>query len=618
MKIFNSALLVLFCAIKLTAQTPLADVRVYSGSPAENFGGRTTITTRLDNYESCLKFDVSTLSGSVKLRLFGNINSSGTNVTVGVYPTDSNWIETGLVWNNKPVTGNIISSALILDTTPRFYEWDVSSYIQAERSVGHTIVSIAIKSTVPSSSYLSFNSKEATANKPMLIGSGVPTPTPAPTVTPTPIPSPTATPTVTPTPIPFPTATPTVTPTPIPFPTATPSPSPIPTVTPTPGTSRSRGYMTTPAELRDIKSKSDRGIAPYRSAVDSLLSYVGAPNYWPYGFVDPNNRDVLQHAAALTYAKALAYQLTGDQNYAASARDRLLELSITSTCGNTYSGGNGCILTLSRHIPGYIAAADLIEDYAGWSPGDKRIFQSWLRDSVYRFTDWASDDRSTNWGSIGSATTEYIADYFTDSGLLLIDRNGAAFTPHSAYWEARQRALDRVNSNSYMGNSVCADVTGLGIRPSGAIPEETGRGSTGCDGNYLLTNDASYSYMQTHLSGTVLQAELLLRRGDASLFANLKQDGGGSILKAILYVIENPNDPTPPAHSWNWIGSRTSILEIAYRYYHNLAIGKQLGLGTSKRLIASDGNSSMPHFGTLTHAFAADENPGPPPVSPAP
>src|SRR5436309_525115 len=83
-------------AIKLTAQTPLADVRVYSGSSTESFGGRTTITTRLNSYESYLKFDVSTLSGSVKLQLFGNINSSGTNVTVGVYPTDSNWTETGL------------------------------------------------------------------------------------------------------------------------------------------------------------------------------------------------------------------------------------------------------------------------------------------------------------------------------------------------------------------------------------------------------------------------------------------------------------------------------------------------------------------------------------------
>ena len=387
---------------------------------------------------------------------------------------------------------------------------------------------------------------------------------------------------------------------------------------PTPGASRSRGYLTTPAELREIKSKSDLGIEPYRSAVDSLLNYVGSPDYWPYGFVDPTNRDVLQHAAALVYAKALVYNLTADQSYAASARVKLLELSTTITCSNTYSGGNGCILTLSRHIPGYIAAADLIEDYPGWSVDDKRTFQSWLRDSVYRFTDWASDDRSTNWGSMGSAATEYIADYFTGSGLMLTDRNGVVFDPHNAYWEARQRALDRVNSNSYMSNSVCADHTGLGIRPSGAIPEETGRGSTGCDGSYLLTNDASYSYMQTHLSGTVLQAELLLRRGDSSLFDNLKLDGGGSILKAILYVIENPNDPTPPAHWWDWIGSRKSILEIAYRYYRHPAIGKQLGVGTSNRAIASDGNSSMPHFSTVTHGFAADENPGPPPLTPAP
>jgi hypothetical protein len=423
-----------------------------------------------------------------------------------------------------------------------------------------------------------------------------------------------------PSPTPTPTASPTATPTPTPLPTASPTPTAIPTPipSPTPNTSRSRGYLTTPAELREIKSKSDRGIDPYQKAVTSLLNYVGQPDYWPYGFVDPTNRDVLQRAAALVYAKGLAYCLTGDVRYAASVREKILELSTTNTCSNTYSGSNGCILTLSRHIPGYIAAADLIEDYAGWYSGDKTIFQIWLRDKIYRFTDWASDDRSTNWGSVGSASTQYIADYFTGSGLILTDRNGAPFSPHDAYWEARQRALDRMNSNPYMGNSVCTVTTGLGIRPYGGIPEETGRGSTGCDGTYLLADDDSYSYMQTHLSGTVLQAELLLRRGDSALFDNIKADGGGSILKAILYVIENPNDPTPPNHWWNWINSRKSILEIAYRYYGHPAIGKQLGIATSSRHIAGDGNSSLPHFATLTHGFAVDENPARPPVTPAP
>jgi len=370
--------------------------------------------------------------------------------------------------------------------------------------------------------------------------------------------------------------------------------------------------------LRAIKKKADSGIEPYKSAVSSLLSYVGSPTNWPYGTVDPTNRDVLQNAAALVYAKGLAYNLTGDSAYAASAREKILQMSSTTTCANDYSGGNGCILTLSRHVPGYITGADLIEDYTGWSAGDKATFQSWLKNQVYRFTDWASDTRSTNWGAVGSAATEYIADYLANSNLTLVDRDGKSFTPHGAYVEARQRALDRVNSNSYMYNSVCSNTTGLGIRWYGGIPEETGRGTTGCDGQYLLTTDSSYSYMHAHLSGTVLQAELLLRRGDHSLFDNIKSDGSGSILRAILYVIANPNDPNAPTHWYSWMDSRKSIIEISYRYYRNSAIAKQLGIGTSSRNIDGAGNTAMPHFGTLTHGFAVGENPGPPPVTPAP
>jgi hypothetical protein len=380
----------------------------------------------------------------------------------------------------------------------------------------------------------------------------------------------------------------------------------------------SRGYLTTPAELSEIKRKSDLGAEPYNSAVSRLLDYVGPPGNWPYGVVDPTDRDVVHHAGALVYAKGMAYCLTGDEQYAASARQKILELSVTDTCGDVYTGSNDCILTLSRHIPGYIAGADLIGDYPGWSQDDKVFFQRWLRDKVYRFTDWASDTRSTNWGSAGSAATEYIADYLAGSGLTLIDRVGAVFTLQEAYQEARERALDRVNSNSYMYNSVCSDTTGLGIRPHGGIPEETGRGSTGCDGTYLFSNDDSYKYMQSHLSGTVLQAELLLRRGDPSLFDNINANGGGSILKAILFVIENPNDPTPPNHWWHWINSRKSILEIAYRYYRYPAIANQLGIGTQSRHVAGDDNSAMPHFGTLTHGFATDEIPALPPVTPTP
>jgi hypothetical protein len=380
----------------------------------------------------------------------------------------------------------------------------------------------------------------------------------------------------------------------------------------------SRGYLTTPGELAEIRSKAAQGIEPYRASVNSLLSTAGSPSNWPYGTVDPANRDLLHAASALVYAKSLAYHLTGDQAYAASARQKILDISSASTCPTDYSGGNGCILTLSRHISAYVAAADLIEGYSGWSAQDKATFQGWLRDRVYRFTDWASDARSTNWGAVGTMTTLTIADYFANSNLSLIDRNGNAVSAHNAYVEARQRALDRNNGNSYMYNSVCSISTGLGIQYHGGIPEETGRGSTGCSGSYLLTDDSSWSYMMAHLSGTLPTAELLLRRGDPSLYNNMNSSGGGSILRAILYVIDNPYDPTPPAHSFDWITSRKSILEIAYRYYRNPAIARQLGIGTSSRHIAGSSNTAMPHFGTLTHGFATNENPGPPPVVAAP
>ncbi len=413
------------------------------------------------------------------------------------------------------------------------------------------------------------------------------------------------------------TATPSPSPSPTPLPSPSPSPTPFPSPSPTPSSSasQSRGYLTTPAELAQIKIKSQQGIEPYRSAVNALLTKAGTPSSWSFGVVDPNNRDLLQDAAAMVYAKSMAYHLTGNAEFAAVVRQKILEMSVTNTCANDYSGSNGCILTLSRHVPGYIAAADLIADYPGWTAGDKQTFQIWLRDKVYRFTDWASDARSTNWGSVGTAATLYIADYFANSSFPLIDRSGVVFSAHQAFLEARQRAYDRNNGNSYMYNSVCPQTIGLGFQNYGGIPEETGRGSTGCWGNYLLTNDDSWSYMIAHLSGTLPTAELLLRRGDRGLYDNLRSDGKGSILRAILYVIENP---VSPANSFNWLDSRKSILEIAYRYYRHPAIARQLGIGTSSRHIAGSGNSAMPHFGTLTHGFAIGENPPLPPIIPAP
>jgi hypothetical protein len=361
------------------------------------------------------------------------------------------------------------------------------------------------------------------------------------------------------------------------------------------------------------------------------------------------DRDELRDATAKLYAKALAFHLTGNSAYAAQVRTRILEMSQNKTPGvnvcdddDGYSGGNGCILTAGRHISGYIASADLIETYLGWTAEDKLAFRNWLKDYIYKFTDWASDQRSHNWGSVGSATTHYIADYFAGSGLSLVDRNGVSFTPKQAFDEATQRVLERHSGNNTgdvfyssdpnMTNSVCPYSGANGISWFGGIPEELGRENSDsnpglyCSYQWIPSAGGdAHSYYAAHLSGTLMSAELLWRRSDSLLYDYIDANNKGSILMAIRFVIDNPVDVSK---SQNWFPtSRSTVIEIAYRYYSRnpatagssgvAAMANQLGLN-STRLIAGGGNSAMPHFGTLTHGYTLGENITPPPTSPKP
>jgi len=359
------------------------------------------------------------------------------------------------------------------------------------------------------------------------------------------------------------------------------------------------------------------------------MSYVGSPTNWPvrdFTGVDVcTDRPDFQEGAARFYAKALAYHLSGDSAYAADARKHILEIARSYTEDYVYSGGSsGCPLTISRHVAGYVIAADLLAGYSGWSSADKTLFLDWLNNHAYHLADWASDERSTNWGSNGSAAAAIIADYFAGSGRTLRDRNNQTFTPRQAYEEAKAMQLHRMNGTGdhstgapfpNMKNSVCRNFSSTnstngfahGIQSHGGIPEETGRGSTGCSGTRLTDDDSAWTYMHTTLTSMVLHAELLLRRGDASMYENLNSHGRGSLEKAMEFTV------TP----FGAFSSRSSIFDLGYRYYRNPTIGSAIGVGGS-RLIAGGKNSVFLHFGTLTHGFDLDENPGPPPVVPAP
>jgi glucose/arabinose dehydrogenase len=168
--------------------TPVADAYVKSGVNANTTFG-TTDATQLQSKNttsadlvrrSYLRFDISQASALIttaKLRLFGRKNSTeSNNIMVSVSGVSNlTWNETTITWNNKPalnasVIGTVVVNAL--PTAGQYYEWDVSAYVKAAKQAGATAVSFCLSNPATSTSYVFFNSKEASANKPQLIVTG--------------------------------------------------------------------------------------------------------------------------------------------------------------------------------------------------------------------------------------------------------------------------------------------------------------------------------------------------------------------------------------------------------------------------------------------------------------
>jgi hypothetical protein len=383
---------------------------------------------------------------------------------------------------------------------------------------------------------------------------------------------------------------------------------------------RSRGYMTTPAELRAIKEKADSGLEPYKTAVRRMV-IIEAGQPWPYGEICgvQECRNTLEPpyiglGSPLVYAKALAYHLTGEGEYAETVRELILDLTDTSGYGgDQFSGANQCILNLSWYIPGWIWAADLIEEYEGWTKADKLAFQRWLAEVVYVKTSWSSDARDNNWGAAGSYTSALISDYLHDSGLELVDWNGVTRTPGESYVHHNNKQFRRINGLATEMDSRCPE---SGIRPYGGLPDELRRGSSGCEARWIVANDASWTYTQVYLQALVAHAELLYRRGDDSLYTNVYTDGSGSILQAINFII---NNPTNPAKSTNFKANHMPLIELAYRFYRTEAMCRQLNCKSPPPLrFIGTASGQLLHYGTITHGFHPDEDPGPPPTVPPP
>jgi hypothetical protein len=62
-----------------------------------------------------------------------------------------------------------LATVTVTDDIARWYEWDVTTFIKAEKSAGRNVVSLVLKNLKSSVPYATFNSREASANRPQLV-----------------------------------------------------------------------------------------------------------------------------------------------------------------------------------------------------------------------------------------------------------------------------------------------------------------------------------------------------------------------------------------------------------------------------------------------------------------
>jgi hypothetical protein len=430
-----------------------------------------------------------------------------------------------------------------------------------------------------------------------------------------------------------------------------------------------RGYQTTPAELQVIADKANMGIEPYASAVTDVMAWAEKP--WVFNLrtvetcEDANSPRWNDNSGGteILYAKALAYHLTGNEDFADEVK-AILEQIMTSVESITLDVMR-CELTFGWGTPELVASADLIEsvfiDSECQGPVStiynqnelgfgncKALFQNWLVKNPYYVVSLSAEESMSNWGAAGTTTLAFIADYLWDRPevevvhRVPVERYGIehiVFTPAEAYTHANQLALDRMNGyRAEIRSSYACDYfrqpqqnpnwvfVKSQISEKGIIPEDARREQY-C--NIQVYNGEYQNYPQIHLGNNIQQCELMLRRGDSSCYDNVDwtdlpayefigtdgeskvthlYPGRGSIERAIKAIIVDSGT------EWR----HDSALELAYRYYYSSITLDGFEQWYPQLSQQSHDCSQDVCYGTLTHGFSIYETPASPPTVPPP
>ena len=164
----------------VTVLSAAADSYVRDNSGGnDNFGSSTALETRTGssgaNRWTYLRFNIGSVPSvqAARLRLFGNLTTT-TSVAVQTRvfsSTNVTWCESSIVWNNKPAPGTTVLASVPLvrnSTTARWYEWDLTAFLAAEKAAGRTAVTIVLKNDVATSPHATFRSRQAASNRPEL------------------------------------------------------------------------------------------------------------------------------------------------------------------------------------------------------------------------------------------------------------------------------------------------------------------------------------------------------------------------------------------------------------------------------------------------------------------
>ena len=174
----NKPQLVISASSTGTSLSDTADAYVRDGSSANtNFGSATGLQVKKSTpgftREAYLRFDLSSVStiNSAKLRLFGGFEAAPSSpVRIAAFGLDNpTWSESAITYNNRPTGGTQLSVVTFTDGAQATREWNLTSYLKAQKAAGHNIVTIALRALDGSTPAASFASDEAAANRPALV-----------------------------------------------------------------------------------------------------------------------------------------------------------------------------------------------------------------------------------------------------------------------------------------------------------------------------------------------------------------------------------------------------------------------------------------------------------------